>query len=409
MKILFVSQHFYPEQFRINDIFFELAKRGHKITVLTGLPNYPTGKIPKEYKFFRNRVQYINNVKIIRVPLISRGKTLLRLSLNYLSFALNSSLKALFLKKDFDIIIGNQTSPITQVLGGVILKKITKKPFIIYCFDLWPASLETIKMKQNSIFYKTIAKISKWIYKQADYIFLSSYSFEKYFKEYHNIYSNLIYLPVYAENVFENITYNEKSNDKKLNLLFAGNIGKMQSIDTIIKAADILREYKDIIFHIVGDGSEKNKIEKMVKELKLKNVIFHGYHKLDEMKQFYEMADVFLVTLKDNDIISYTLPGKVQSYMAAGKPIIGAINGETNEIIKKANCGLCGPAEDYETLANNILKIYNNRSLIKKYGNNAKKYYNENFRRDLYFEKIECILNSIVNNLDIKECNYVQE
>lgn len=410
MKIIFVTQHFYPEQFRINDVFFELAKRGHDITVLTGLPNYPTGKIPKEYRFFKNRVQYINGLKIIRVPLISRGKNLFKLSLNYISFAINSSIESLFIKKNFDIIIGHQTSPITQVLAGVILKKLTKKPFIIYCFDLWPASLETVKINQNNFIYLLISKISKWIYNKADYIFLSSHSFKKYFNEYHNIYSNLVYFPMYAEKIFENLNQkNSFDNNSKFNLLFAGNIGKMQSVETIIKAANILKEYKDIIFHIVGDGSEKSNAENLAKKLKLKNVVFHGYHKLEKMKEFYELADAFLVTLKDNKIISYTLPGKVQSYMAAGKPIIGAINGEANEIIKKANCGLCGPAEDYKTLARNILKIYNNRDLIRIYGMNAKKFYTENFRRDLYFKKLECVLDKIVKNLDIKECNHVQK
>ncbi|WP_129408537.1 glycosyltransferase family 4 protein [Marinitoga lauensis] len=406
MKILFITQHFYPEQFRINDIFFELAKRGYDITVLTGLPNYPSGKIPKEYKFFRNRRQIIKGVKIIRVPLISRGKSLVRLALNYISFAVNSTIGTLFIKKDFDIIIGHQTSPITQVLGGVLLKKITKKPFIIYCFDLWPASLETAKIEPDNFIYKLFSKISKWIYKQADYIFMSSFSFEKYFKEYHNIDNNLIYFPVYAETIFEKNRKEKIENpyNNKFNLLFAGNIGKMQSVETIIKAADLLKNNNDILFHIVGDGSEKDNMVNLAKLKKLKNVIFHGYHKIEKMNYFYSIADTFLVTLKNNKIISYTLPGKVQSYMAYGKPIIGAINGETSEIINKANCGMCGPAEDYEELSKNILKLYQNKNLIKEYGDNARKFYENNFSREQFFKRLECMLEKIINKKDIKEC-----
>ncbi|ANQ53655.1 glycosyltransferase family 4 protein [Thermosipho sp. 1070] len=407
MNILLVTQHFYPEQFRINDVFFELSKRGHSITVLTGLPNYPQGKILKDYRFFKNRKQIINGVKILRVPLISRGKSLFRLSLNYISFAISSYLRALFVKKDFDIIIGHQTSPITQVIAGVLLKQLAKKPFIIYCFDLWPASLETVNLKPDNVIYKILSKVSNWIYRRADYILMSSYSFKKYFNEYHGIYSNLIYLPMYAESIYENVNDSSKKINDKFNLLFAGNIGKMQSIDTIIKAAEILKRYNDIVFHIVGDGSEREKAEKLSKDLGLQNVIFHGFHKVNEMKKFYEMADACLVTLKKNEIISYTLPGKVQSYMAAGKPIVGAIEGETKEIIEKANCGLCGPAEDYKTLANNILKLYNDEKLRKLYSENAKKFYKKYFSKDIYFKRLECILNNVLEDKNIKGCDNV--
>lgn len=395
MKILFVCQYYYPEQFKINDICTELVKQGHEVTVLTGLPNYPSGVIDKEYKSLDKRVESIDGVKVIRSWIIGRGQGKIKLALNYLSYAISASIKSLFIKKDFDLIFVYQLSPVTMALPGILLKKITKKPLIIYCFDLWPESIVSGGISTDSYIYKILLKMSKWIYQKADRLITSSKQFEDYFNNTLDINEELNHLPIYAESIFDGIG---KKDDTTVDLVFAGNIGKMQSVETIIYAANELKEEKDIKFHIVGDGSSKRKCEELSNSLGINNITFHGQHPITEMPKFYELADAFLVTLKNNKMISYTLPGKVQSYMASGKPIIGAINGETSIVIKEAKCGLCSPAENYKELASNIRLFAKEKDIHHVYGENARRYYDNNFSKKIYMDKLNHILQK--NDLD---------
>ncbi|MEX0377801.1 glycosyltransferase family 4 protein [Bacillus sp. S4] len=394
MKILLVCQYFYPEQFRVNDICFELAKEGHEVTVLTGLPNYPSGVVEKKYSFFKNRKEEINGVTVIRSWLLGRGVGTKRLALNYISFAISSTLKAMFIKKDFDLILVYQLSPVTMALPAITLKKITKKPLVLYCHDLWPESIASAGISSDSKIYNVLLKFSKWVYGSADEIFTSSKLFEEYFEDTLGINDKITHLPVYAEALFENISTSNKNSDV-LDLVFAGNIGEMQSVETIIYAANELKKYKNVKFHIVGDGSSREKCETLAQRLELSNVIFYGQHPITEMPKFYEMADAFLVTLKENKAISYTLPNKVQSYMAAGKPIIGAIDGETQVVINEANCGLCSPAENYKELAHNIRVFAEEREKHSFFSQNARNYYECNFSKKIYMEKLNYLLEKI--------------
>ncbi|XJZ27094.1 glycosyltransferase family 4 protein [Bacillota bacterium Lsc_1132] len=394
MKVLVVCQYFFPEQFRVNDICFELVKQGHDITVLTGLPNYPSGIVEGKYRGFKNRNEEINGVKVIRSWLLGRGEGTKRLAANYLSFAVSATLKALIMKKDFDLILVYQLSPVTMALPGILLKKITKKPLVIYCHDLWPESIASAGISSDSKIYTILLKLSRWIYNNADEIFTSSKLFEEYFKDILNVHKKITHMPVYAEALFENIKPLNNKNEN-INLVFAGNIGEMQSVETIIYAANELKEENHIKFNIVGDGSSKTKCEELVNKLELTNVIFYGQHPVTEMPRFYEMADAFLVTLKANKIISYTLPNKVQSYMAAGKPIIGSIDGETQIVINEANCGYCSPAEDSKELANNIRKFAEEKDKHFDYGKNARKYYDNNFSKTKYINRLSDLLTKI--------------
>lgn len=401
MNLIVVCQYFHPEQFRVSDICFELAKEGHNITVLTGLPNYPQGIVDDKYKWFRNRREQINGVSVVRSWLLGRGTGTLRLALNYASFAFSSIINTLFLRKEFDAIIVYQLSPVTMALPAILLKKLTKKPLIIYCHDLWPESIASAGISEDSKIYQVLLKMSKWIYKQADEIFTSSKLFSEYFQTTLEVNNRITHLPVYAEALFEDIAPIKKNNEI-INLLFAGNIGEMQSVETMIYAANELKEENKIIFHIVGDGSSRQKCEQLTNQLGLENVIFHGQHPIDRMPQFYEMADAFLITLKANKVISYTLPNKVQSYMAAGKPIIGAIDGETQIVIKEARCGLCSSAENYHELAANIRRFANEREKHKTYGEKSKQYYNDNFSKKIYMKRLNRLLKSIIGREDVQ-------
>ncbi len=395
MKILVVCQYFHPEQFRVNDICYELVKEGHEVTVLTGLPNYPKGKVDPRYRWFKNRREIINGVRVYRTWLIGRGKGNFRLGLNYMSFVLSSLFKVVFMKKGFDLILVYQLSPVTMAIPGIAAKKLSKKPLVIYCHDLWPESVVSGGVSRDSRSYRFLLKLSKWIYGNADRIFTSSRLFERYFRSVLGISEDIQYLPVYAEEVFDEIPFIEKSN-QNVDLIFAGNIGEMQSVETIIFAANELKEYEQIKFHILGDGSSRKKCEDLVNFLQLKNVTFYGQYPVSEMPRFYSMADAFLVTLKANEFISYTLPNKVQSYMASGRAIIGAVDGETQQIIEEADCGICGPAEDYKELANNIIKFYEEKNRRRLFGENARKYYDLNFAKSKYMERLNSLLEKTI-------------
>ena len=389
MKILVVSQYYYPEPFRVTDICETLAQRGHQVTVLTGLPNYPEGKILKEYKSKEHRDEMRNGVRIIRCYEHGRGNNAIHLLWNYFSFAISGKKMVRKLDKDFDVVLINQLSPVMMAWPGIkYAKKYGKKTFL-YCYDLWPASLAAGGIKQGSFIYKIFDRISKKVYRQVDKIAVTSKSFIEYFIKEHGIEENkLFYLPQYCEGLFSDIK--PRVNDGTYNYVFAGNIGAMQSVETIIKAAMLVKDDPTIKIHIVGDGRD---LENCKKEAEgLGNVIFYGRRPVEEMPKFYEMADAMLVTLAKDDLVSKTLPGKVQSYMAAGKPIIASIVGEAKLVIEEAECGMICEAEDYEELAKLFVEFKHMDS--ENFSNNAKKYYELNFVKSKFFDGIVDVLKS---------------
>ena len=391
MRILVVCQHYKPEPMRITDICEELVKRGNDVTVLTGVPNYPMGIIYEGYRHGQRRKEVINGVKVIRSFTIGRRTGAFWRILNYFSYAISASIKAGKLGDQFDVVFVNQTSPVMMAWPGIRYKKKYKKKLVVYCMDLWPESLEAGGIKKGSPVYKLFHWISEKTYKQADRLLVTSRTFNKYFEEEFGMNpEEIVYLPQYAEDLFSNLEINtdkEKTPDDEYNFVFAGNVGKAQSVETIIEAANLLKDKKNIKFHIVGNGSALEHCKEMAKEYGLTSVTFHGRKPVEEMPKYYAMADAMLITMFDNEMISKTLPGKVQTYMAAGKPIIGAINGEARRVIKEAKCGICGPAEDGSKLAENLLEFIN--SVKKKnMAFNARAFYEKNFTKELFMKKL---------------------
>lgn len=400
MRVLVVSQYYYPEPFRITDICESLVKKGYEVTVLTGLPNYPEGIVLEEYRHGNKRNEVINGVKVIRCFEIGRGKSKVKLLLNYISYAVSATINALFMKEEYDTVLVNQLSPVIMGIPAIAYKKRYKKKIILYCLDLWPDSLAAGGIKENSIIYIIFFVISKWIYKSADMILVTSSMFEDYFRNVLQISTVKIkHLPQYAEDLFiqkeDNLDLDKKNEasteNKTYNFVFTGNIGDMQSIETIINAANEIKENENIVFHIVGDGSKLEAYKKLTEELKLKNINFYGRRPVDDMPQFHGMADAMLITLKDNKALSYTLPGKVQSYMAAGKPIIGAINGETRRVISEAACGFSCEAENYKGLADLILKFCGSNEK-EKMATNSKMFYLNNYSKDKFMAILKNVL-----------------
>lgn len=390
MKILVVCQHYYPESFRITDICEELVKRGHSVVVITELPNYNLPDILPEYRHRQNSDEVINGVHIHRCRTIARKSGVVRRILNYYCFALSSKRYAKNLKEEFDVVFVNQLSPVMMAWAGIAYKKKHHKKMLLYCLDLWPESLIAGNIGRGSFIYKYFHRVSEKVYLQADEILVTSRLFRSYFKEHFRISDNTIfYLPQYAEALFTPEVC-QKLPDGNIDLLFAGNIGAAQSIPTFLQAAKETQDIKNLFWHFVGEGSELQSCKKLAEELKLDRVIFHGKKPLEEMPSYYAKADAMLVGLMKDPVLSLTLPGKVQTYLAAGKPIIGSADGETEEVIKASNCGFCSPAEDASALALNVRRFCEEfDSLAKFFSVNAVKFYEENFKKEQFFSVLE--------------------
>lgn len=383
MKILVVCQYYYPEPFRVNDICEEMVKRGHEVTVVTGEPNYPEGQIYEGYENHAHADEVINGVKVHRCPIIPRKTGSVYRLLNYFSY--QHEAKKYIKKLDgHDVVFVNQLSPVMMAEPAIKYGKKHGVPVVMYCLDLWPESLVAGGVSRGSMIYKVFHWISKRIYRSVDRILITSRMFRSYLKEQFGIEDERIdYLPQYAEGLFEKLPFKKSSGE--VDLVFAGNIGAAQSVETIIRAAQKLVG-KQVQFHIVGSGAELERLQKLAKGLN--NVTFYGRRPLEEMPEFYAKADAMLVTLQADPVLSLTLPGKVQSYMAVGKPIIGAIDGETAEVIREAKCGFCGKADDADELVRNI-KLFMNSTDKEQMGLNARAFYETYFKRQTFMAKLE--------------------
>ncbi len=383
MKILVICQHYYPEPFRITDICEEMVKKGHQVSVCAGTPNYPLGKIYLGYEKGQKSDEVLNGVNVHRCKTAPRKTGALNRLKNYFSFARSSKKYVKKMKGDFDVVFVNQLSPVMMAEAGVKYKKKFGKKLVLYCLDLWPESLCAGGIKKGSFIYNVFKRVSRKIYRSVDKLLITSRAFKGYLQENFGIEDDKIeYLPQYAESQFLNIK--EKLQTDEFRLLFAGNIGLAQSVDTIIDSARILKD-ENIIFDIVGDGSELEKLKEQAKDLP--NVIFYGRKPLEEMPTFYEKADAMLLTLTSGSMISWTLPGKAQSYMASGRAIVGAIDGETQTVLNESQGGYCGEAENAQLLAENIKKLISSGKAIEL-GRKNREYYLKNFDKDNFITKL---------------------
>lgn len=382
MKILIVCQHYYPDRFRITDIAEELVKRGNDVFVLAGTPSYEYD----EWLKAGSKIDEVRNgVNIHRVKTVPRGKGIIRRVRNYYSFAINSKRYVKKLDKDFDVVFVYELSPIMMAEAAIKYKKKYKTKIVLYCLDLWPKSLTAGGIKENSPIYKYYKKVSAKIYGAADELLVTSESFKDYFCEEFGFDKETIkYLPQYAESVYDAESC-KKVSDDYCDLMFAGNVGVAQSVETIIETASLLKNNDKIRFHIVGDGIRLENCKRIASENGLNNVTFYGRLPLEQMPDMYSKADAMLVT-GDSGVVSQTLPAKVQGYMAAGKTIIGAIGGETATVIEKASCGYCGEAENAEALKENILKFFNlNKNERAILSENGLDFNAQNFNKDSFY------------------------
>lgn len=394
--ILVISQYFYPEQFRINDICTEWVKRGYKVTVVTGIPNYPQGKFYTGYGLFKKRKENYKGIDIIRIPLIPRGKNSMMLILNYLSFIASGFFWKLMTRIQADYVFIFEVSPMTQALPGIWYSKKEKIPCYLYVQDLWPENVEIITGITNKIIIGSIGKMVDYIYSKSTNIFTTSKSFVKSIHDRGVSLDKIKYWPQYAEDFYVPFDKNDISeipNDGAFNIIFAGNIGVAQGLDILPKVAKLLKikSSKKIRFNIVGDGRYKDELVDIIKEAGLsKQFNFIKKQSANRIPKFLAASDAAFLSLADNWLFEMTIPAKVQSYMACGIPIIASASGETEKIINESNCGLCSKPGNINELADYIIEMSNkSKEELNQLGNNARKYYIENFDKQVLLAKMD--------------------
>ncbi|MBR4707303.1 MAG: glycosyltransferase family 4 protein [Pseudobutyrivibrio sp.] len=382
--ILIICQYFYPEQFRINDMAFEWVKRGYKVTVVTGLPNYPEGKIFEGYGLFKKRHENINGVEVHRIPLIPRGSGKLGLVLNYFSFPFFGFFWNLFTKIKADEVYMFETSPMNQCKVGVAYAKKHNIPCYLYVQDLWPENVEMITGIHSPLVIKPIERMVRKIYKGCTHIWGTSPSFVDSIRKYVDVdeQDKVSFWPQYAEEFYQP---QPKVDHKGFNVIFTGNIGQAQGLEILPKAAAIIRKegYKDIRFTIVGDGRARESFQASITSAGVWDLFeFAGRVAPTEVPGYLAKGDVAFISFADDELFAKTIPAKLQSYMACAMPIIASAKGETARVISEADCGMCSDIGDAHALAQNIIAMRNlSKEKLASMGQNALNYNKENFSK----------------------------
>lgn len=401
MKILIVTQYFYPENFRINDICLGLKEKGFTVSVLTGKPNYPSGRYYNGYSVFNKNFEIWNDIKIYRSNLIPRGNgSSLRLFLNYISFAILSSIRFLLIGTKFDRVFIFAPSPITVGLPGIVASKFLKVKSILWVHDLWPESIKIAGGITNDVTIKLIDHLTRWIYEKVDKILIQSEAFYSYVENQVVNKSKISYYPFYAEPFYKVESPDPrycKNLPNGFKLLFAGNIGESQSFSTLLNAAKILKNRQIPVSWVVfGDGRMKEMVLRKIYDLGLENHFFlKGSFPALEMPKYFSCVDGLIVSLKKSEIFSMTIPGKLQSYLACGKPIIGSLDGVGAKIIDESGCGFTARAESVEELVEAVISLYSlSQSERISLGLKGRAYFEKNFEREMLLNKLESILKS---------------
>lgn len=389
MRILVVSQYFYPENFRINQLCLDLKERGHEITVLTGKPNYPDGDYFDGYSFKGNEDEMWNDIKIIRCPLRARKKGSINLVLNYISFVYQASKMVNKIDDSFDLIYVFEVSPITVALPAIKLKKRLNIPIIMNVQDLWPENIIAVTGINNKLIIGCVNELVNYIYKNCDLLLCASPSFVEKIQQRLDNKNKVKYWPQYATISKTNID-NTLFDKSKTNIVFTGNIGEAQGIDIAIETASILKD-TPLHWHFIGNGRQKEKLEKLVTNYGIQdNVTFYGFKPEKEIPCYLCDADAALLILKPDPVFEMTIPAKLQTYLACGVPILGCVSGEGKRIVLEAKAGLVSDDVSVESLVQtckNLLQL--NKDDRDTFRNNALQYGNE------YFNK-----NKLLNDLD---------
>lgn len=364
VRILIISQYFWPESFRINDLVCELARRGHHVTVLTGLPNYPDGVVFADFLSAPDRFAHYEGVEVIRVPMVPRSKGGLRLLFNYLTFAVSASLIGPWKlrKRKFDAVFAYEPSPVTVGLPAVVMRYLKSAPLIFWVQDLWPETLKAVGVIKSQLGLWVVGRLVAFIYKRCDLILAQSKSFVPQIRKYAPPAGRVMYFPNWSDAVSDTeVAYPAKEVPAKpgsFNVMFAGNIGEAQDFPAILAAAESLKAQANVRWLIVGDGRMATWVAEEVKRRELQEqVLMLGRFPSERMPSFFKHADALLVSLKDEPIFSMTIPSKLQTYLAAGIPVLCMLNGEGSDVVSESRAGLTCRAGDHEALAVAVMKL----------------------------------------------------
>lgn len=390
--ILVISQYFYPETFRINDMCQEWVKRGYKVTVITGIPNYPMGKFFDGYGYTKKRKEIWNGVNIIRIPLIPRGNSSIGMVANYLSFAMSGYIKNVFTKIRADYVFTFEVSPMTQALIGCWYAKKHHVPHYLYVQDLWPENVVTVTGIKNPLIIKPIDRMVDYIYKNTDEIFATSPSFVDAIcnRKVKVNRKKVHYWPQYAEEFYvpcERKPVPEIPDDRSFKIVFTGNIGTAQGLQILPKAAKLLKE-ENVRFVIVGDGRYLEEFKKDIRNCGVEEMFtMIPRQPAERIPEILAACDVAFLSFQDDELWAKTIPAKLQSYMACGMPIIASAKGETERMLDEAECGLCSEIGDEKKLYCNIKKIMTFDLTVM--GKKGREYFEKNFDKQMLINQMD--------------------
>jgi glycosyltransferase involved in cell wall biosynthesis len=406
VHLLVVTQYFWPETFRVNDLVEGFIARGHTVTVLTGRPNYPEGRLFDAYRTDPSAFDSYHGARVLRVPLRPRGQGKVRLLLNYWSFVFWATLLGPWLLRGarYDAIFMFESSPITSALPAVFLRWWYRVPMVMWVLDLWPETLSAVGIVRSPFLLGLVGRLVSFIYRRCDLVLAQSRAFFGNIEHWSGDTTRVRYFPGWAEPIFmgdpaavvpapETGPYSGT-----FNVMFAGNIGEAQDFPAIIDACDRLRHRDDIRFLIVGDGRAAADARAAVDDRGLgERMIFLGKHPLERMPSFFRAAGALLVSLKSEPIFSLTIPGKVQPYLATGIPLIGMLDGEGARVIDEAGAGFTCAAGDGEALAREVSRMADlDQSERDRIGLRGREYGRREFDRDMLFARLEGWLEDLI-------------
>ena len=395
--ILVISQVFYPEQFRINDMCQEWIKRGYQVTVLTGIPNYPQGKFYNGYGLRKKRKELWNGVEIIRIPVIPRGNNVIGLVLNYFSFPISGFFWNLFNRIKADYCFMFETSPMTQCVIGVWYAKKNKVPLYLYVQDLWPENVEIVTGIKSPLVIEPIQKMVDYIYKNCDEIFVTSPSFVKAVcnRKKKVAEEKVHYWPQYAEEFYrpmERKQLKEIAETDVFKIIFTGNVGYAQGLDILPKTAKLLKDKgKKLIFCIVGEGRYLPELQKEISDLKVEDMFcMISRQPAEKIPELLAVCDAAFLSFMETKLFEMTIPAKLQSYMACGMPVLAAAGGESKRVIEEAGCGICSPCGDAEALSTSIAAMMMcSEQEMNKMKKNSREYFVKNFEKQKLMNEMD--------------------
>lgn len=402
LKVLVVSQYFWPENMRINDLVRDLTAKGHEVTVLTGLPNYPEGEVFERFRRNPEAFARYEGAEVIRVPLVARGKRSFTLVLNYLSFLLNAStLGAFKLRgKRFDAVFVYAVSPILAAIPALVIGRLKRAPVFVWVLDLWPETLRAVGVVKHPRLLGLVGRMVSWIYNRTDYLLLQSHGFFDNVRRYCSrpiAEERLVYFPSWAEDDFSQASLSEPALIQRepglFTVVFAGNLGEAQDFPAVLDAAEALRGKVAVRWVIVGDGRMSKWLTTQVALRKLDNVLLLGRHPLEAMPGLFAQADALLVSLKTNDVFEKTIPGKVQAYLASGRPLLGMINGEAARVIEESGAGFAcnsGDADGLATITRSLAETTETERATM--GRAGRTYYEQRYAKEKLMSRLETLL-----------------